>query len=208
MIHLILFIILCYAGFLLYFQLLQRPLFILYNRKETDAAISLRDFMAMSRHGLRSDVIVASYLTALPVIAATVQAYVSTPFLGIFMAVYSIVAGLTVAVGTVVDTALYPFWKFKLDACVLPYVKQMKSAFASVSTRYIIAGAIALLAMSGITVGWFWLTSRVAMGSGPFIASGVLQMALTPLIFILAVGCLFMLIRGLGRRPNLSLIHI
>lgn len=202
MIHLILFIILCYAGFLLYFQLLQRPLFILYNRKETDADISLRDFMAMSRHGLRSDVIVASYLTALPVIAATVQAYVSTPFLGIFMAVYSIVAGLTVAVGTVVDTALYPFWKFKLDACVLPYVKQMKSAFASVSTGYIIAGAIALLAMSGITVGWFWLTSRVAMGSGPFIASGVLQMALTPLIFILAVGCLFMLIRGLGRRPN------
>ena len=87
----------------------------------------------MSRHGLRSDVIVASYLTALPVIAATVQAYVNTPFLGIFMAVYSIVAGLTVAIGTVVDTALYPFWKFKLDACVLPYVKQMKSAFASVS---------------------------------------------------------------------------
>ena len=37
MLHLIIFLITYFAGLVLYFQLLQRPLFLFYNRSETDS---------------------------------------------------------------------------------------------------------------------------------------------------------------------------
>ena len=125
MTQLLLFIVIYFAGCLAYFQLIQRPLFIAYNRKESTRPITIREMCAIARYGFKSDIIVCSYLTAIPLIAASVQAFVPTAFLHEFMVAYSIVTGIVIGTGTMVDIALYPFWKFKLDACVLPDLKSI-----------------------------------------------------------------------------------
>lgn len=202
MLSLILFIAVYFIGLLLYFQLIQRPLFVLYNRKADDTTIRAKDMWQMECHGLRSDIIVASYLTAIPLIAATVQAFIDTTFLPAFMIGYNIIAGLILGLGTVVDTALYPFWKFKLDASILPYLKSLKGACASVSTTYIILAVSAVLVMWGFSAGWLEVWSRIGGVATPAIARGWGQMVLAIVFFILLAGCLFAMIRGLGRRPN------
>ncbi len=202
MTQLILFIVIYFAGCLAYFQLIQRPLFIAYNRKESTRPITIREMWSIARYGFKSDIIVCSYLTAIPLIAATVQAFVSTAFLHEFMVAYSIVTGIVIGTGTMVDIALYPFWKFKLDACVLPYLKSIKGATASVSTTFIIVSLAALIVGIVFTAGWFEATSLMAVGPEPFRAHGPVEIAMTIAVFIIAVGLLFMMIRGLGRRPN------
>lgn len=191
-----------FIGCLLYFQLIQRPLFILYNRKETDERITVRELVRMSRYGFRSDIIVCSYLTALPVIAAFVQSLVPVQFLWWFMTAYNIIVGIVLGLAVVVDTALYPFWKFKLDASVLNYVKELKSACSSVSTVFIITAIISLMVMMAFTVVWLQGAAVLGGSESPYIAHGFIQILLTILVFILAVGALFAMIRGLGRRPN------
>lgn len=202
MLQLIIFILTYFISLVLYFQLIQRPLFLLYNRSASDTSIRASDLLGMARYGFRSDVIVASYLTAIPVIAATLQSFIPVVFLPAFMVAYNILAGLTLGVATVVDTALYPFWKFKLDASILPYLKSIKGACASVSTTYIIIGGLSILAMASFSAGWLEGATLLSDSESPFMAHGVMQMLLSALIFILSAGLLFIMIRGLGRRPN------
>lgn len=200
--QLILFIVIYFAGCLLYFQCIQRPLFIAYNRRESPVPVTASELWQTARYGFRSDIIVCSYLTAVPLIAATAQAFISAPFLHEFMLIYSILTGIVIGTGSMVDTALYPFWKFKLDACVLPYLKSIKGATASVSTLFITVSVTVLLIAILFTAVWSEATSLLAIGPEPFRARGAVEMSLTVVIFIIAVGALFMMIRGLGRRPN------
>ena len=154
MLHLIIFLITYFAGLVLYFQLLQRPLFLFYNRSETDSRVSPADIFRMARHGFRSDIIVASYLSAPPLIAAVAQTFIHPQFLGGFMTAYNIAAGIILGLSTIVDAALYPFWKFKLDASILPYLRSIKGACASVSTLYIITAVITVLVMAAVSSAW------------------------------------------------------
>lgn len=202
MLHLIIFITVYFLGLLLFFQCIQRPLFILYNRKECDSPIRLRDLYEMERHGMRSDIIIASYFTALPVIAAIVQSFTPVTFLNAFLLVYNIIIGLVLGLSTVVDTALYPFWKFKLDASILPYLKSIKGACASVSTIYIVTAVTSVLVMTAFCFMWLQGTVLLSGYSSPFMAHGLWQILLTLLVFVISVALLFAMIRGLGRRPN------
>ena len=206
MLHLIIFLITYFAGLVLYFQLLQRPLFLFYNRSETDSRVSPADIFRMARHGFRSDIIVASYLSAPPLIAAVAQTFIHPQFLGGFMTAYNIAAGIILGLSTIVDAALYPFWKFKLDASILPYLRSIKGACASVSTLYIIPAVITVLVMAAVSSAWLQgtviLSERLSGSSTPFIADGLGQSMLSVLIFLLSAGALFAMIRGLGRRPN------
>lgn len=198
----VIFIIAYFAGWVLYFQLIQRPLFMLYNVRGTDRGMLLKNLWKISRYGLKSDIIIASYMTALPLIAATIQAYVPYSFLPQFMAVYNLTAGCVIALGSVADTALYRFWKFKLDSSVLPYLRSLRGAFASVSTSYITMAFAAYTAMAFLTVWWTGVWSETGMSLKPYIAEGVVSKSLTGCVSVLFMGLLFIMIRGLGRRPN------
>lgn len=202
MLHLIIFILVYFLGLLLFFQCIQRPLFILYNRKECDSPIHLRDFYDMERHGLRSDLIVASYFTAIPMIAAVVQTMVPVTFLNGFLLTYNIILAVVLGIATIVDTALYPFWKFKLDASVLPYLKSIKGACASVSAAYIATAVTCVLVMMSFCFIWLQATVILSACNPPFMARGVGQTLLSLLVFVVSAGLLFVMIRGLGRRPN------
>lgn len=191
-----------FVGVLLYFQLIQRPLFLLYNRNGSDQPVRPKDVWQMECHGFRTDVIVAAYLSAIPLIAVTAQAFTDTCFLPGFMTGYNIFAGLILGLATVADTALYPFWKFKLDAFILPYLKSPKGACASVSTTYLIVAATAVLVMCAASAGWLEAWSRLGGVTTPSVAHGWTQGVLATAILIVMTGCLFVIIRGIGRRPN------
>jgi len=202
MLGLIIFITTYFIGLVLYFQLIQRPLFMLYNRSAGDAPVKAGDLWGIMSHGFRSDIIIASYFTALPLIAASLQTVITTPFLGAFMMTYNVIIGVVLGLATVVDTALYPFWKFKLDSSILPYLKSIKGACASVSTAYIVGAIVAVLVMAALSAGW--LEGATLLGGLPM-APATLSLGhalLTLGIFIIATGLLFAMIRGLGRRPN------
>lgn len=198
----ILFIVCYYASWLLYFQMFQRPLFLLYNRKLSTRPISVHDLPDMSRYGLKTDVIVCAYLTSVPLLASISQAFIQTDFLPQFMTFYNAATAIVAGLMVIADTALYSFWQHKIDASVLAYLKTLRWAIASVSTLYIAGSIFALLMVAGCTYCWLELVCEVSMSHGTFIAHGIAESILTALTGIALIGVLVVLIRGMRRRPN------
>ncbi|MDE7407774.1 MAG: LTA synthase family protein, partial [Muribaculaceae bacterium] len=191
-----------YIFILLFFTILQRPLFMIYNRRSAQGPISGANMFRIVRYGFLTDIIVASYFTAIPLLAATSQAFIPYDFLSVFMTVYNITIGLVLGLMVVADTALYTFWHYKIDASVLAYLRSLKGAFASVTTGYIITGLVAWATVSALLILWMQLICRLTIGSGPYIASDVWHICGTIMLAIVLIGLCFILIRGLHRRPN------
>ncbi|MDE6371153.1 MAG: sulfatase-like hydrolase/transferase [Duncaniella sp.] len=187
---------------LLYFQLIQRPLFYIYNRRESDRSLRLIDVWHIIVKGGRSDVISVSYLTALPLILFTVATFTGGVWLRPVLTAYNVIAGIVLGVTTVVDCGLYPYWKFKLDASVLPYIRAFKSAVSSVSTGFVILAFVALAVVISLCFLWLQAVTGMALGGVPFKAAGVGQHVGVSMAFLIEAACLFAMIRGLGRRPN------
>jgi len=198
----ILFIVCYYASWLLYFQMFQRPLFLLYNRKLSTRPISVHDLPDMWRYGLKTDVIVCAYLTSVPLLASISQAFIQTDFLPQFMTFYNAATAIVAGLMVIADTALYSFWQHKIDASVLAYLKTLKWAIASVSTLYIAGSIFALLMVAGCTYCWLELVCAVSMSHGTFIAHGIAESIVTALTGTALIGVLVVLIRGMRRRPN------
>lgn len=191
-----------YIFILLFFLLVQRPLFMVYNRRSAQGPICGANMLRIFRYGFLTDVIVASYLTAIPLLAATAQAFIPYAFLPAFMTVYNILLGTVIGLMVVADTALYTFWHYKIDASVLAYLRSLKGAFASVTTGYIIAGLAAWVIVSAIFILWTHLICHITIASGPYIAHGPWHICGSIMLGIVMIGLEFVLIRGLHRRPN------
>lgn len=188
-----------YVGALILMLLVQRPLFIIYNRCSV-SHISLRDLRQVYGHGILSDFIVAAYMTAVPLLYLWVSYNIpgGLPLwpLGIIMGAIS----LCYAAIVVSDTALYNFWHFKIDSSALQFLRSPKGAFASVSAIYL------LLAMTAILVVATACTAAVMV---PLMAiashAGVTDLwgyTAGNLCFVIMTGTLAVIIRGLRIRPN------
>ena len=198
----VLFIILYFGFILAFFELLQKPLFCLYNRSTNSAKMSLRDVWQVYSHGFVTDCIIASYLTAIPVLS--VWAYSHYPFYNFqgWFIFYNAVIALAVSMLVVADVALYKFWQFKIDASIFVYLKSLKGSFASVSALYIVTALVAVLIVTGIFFALLQIPVAIYMDIVPFEAEGWLQHIGTILIALLAIACFFLIIRGLKIRPN------
>ena len=116
------------------FLFIQKPLFLLYNRKSHP--LSAAAVRQVYRHGLRLDLAAAGYLVLLPtVIMAIGQLWPSSAIVTALW-VYTVVAAVIVALISAADTVLYGFWDSKLDASVLMYLNS-KGKFSSVSTMFL-----------------------------------------------------------------------
>lgn len=188
-----------------WFTIVQKPLFALYNRHSSTAPVTAADTTAVYRHGLVSDIIVASYLTAVPLIAGAVcTAIPGRDDLEVTLTVYNAIIATAVGLLVTADTALYRFWKFKIDSSVFAYLRSIKGATASVSGSYIIS----FIFVWGILGGVFFAGAQLVCG----LCMRHLSMPLTwmswwsyPTVLIamsVGAGLLFMAIRGLKIRPN------
>ncbi len=193
-----------WIGCMIWFMLIQKPIFMFYNRKGHEDALHADSILGVYTFGLRSDAIVSSYLTAIPLIIGALATMIpAIPFFWIMRGYIAVIA-LAMGLLTAGDAALYPFWGFKIDGSVFRYLRSLKGATASVSGAYLATGICAWLFLS--LLFYFGITDlcdlSLAITPLPETWLNWWGYPLVVLLMAVGVGLLFLMIRGLGIRPN------
>ena len=112
---------------------LQKPIFLLYYAEQA-AQHSFGEWMQVIWHGLKLDMTVAGYITALPILLTLCTCWIPLSERAgrrLLNGYFGIVSAL-VALLFAVDLGLYEFWGFRLDSTILIYLSDPKEAAASV----------------------------------------------------------------------------
>ena len=147
----------------LFFCIVQKVFFGLYNRKASRQRLTLHDIADIYTHGIRSDFIIASYMTAIPLIVSALSTLIPFINAGTVLSIYNAIISLAVALICVSDTLLYKFWGYKLDSSAFVYLRSLKGTFASVSTTYIVcAMTLVVLCAALFLLGAEFITLKYA----------------------------------------------
>lgn len=126
----ILFIVYTFICWIFIFAI-QKPTFLLYHHKIA-SNYSYLEFIQVILNGLKLDVTMASYLTAIPLLLTLFSIWLTGRKMHTILKVYFAVVGLLVALIFTVDEALYGYWKFRLDSTIFFYLESPTNAMASV----------------------------------------------------------------------------
>ena len=136
---------------------LAKPCFMLYQAPAQQFTGS--DVISVVGHGLSLDLSTSLYFILLPYLIVLLSRLVSLlPKKGqigcfrlfrIILRCYFALASVLVAVAIVVDTSLYEFWGFKLDASVLQFLDGTGHALTSVSAGFVALRIAAILVIAG-----------------------------------------------------------
>lgn len=187
---------------LIVFLLVQRPLFIFYNKRAEKCSFTYDVIKRIYHYGIKTDYIACAFLSIIPILATVAQCFIPTLFLPYALRIYCIFVGLFLSLIILGDTILYRYWRYKIDSSVLPYLKSLKGVFASVSNSYIFVMSVVLLIFWGLITAWLILGINLGGADEPFIASGKTEYIYSVLLSILLIGLCELVIRGLGRRPK------
>lgn len=169
---------------------LQKPLFMVYNDASSgEDAGNAGDFLQVMGHGLSLDMTMAGYLTALPLLLLLVSVWVKRMRLRRWLLPYLIIIAFLMATVFVVDTTLYDFWRFKLDATVFTYLDAPGEALASVSAGFV---AVRVLLILVLTVLLAWALAKLT----PVCLMQVRKRVIGTIVLLLMGGGLFVIIRG------------
>ncbi len=183
----------------LFCMVVQRPLFMLYNRRSSTRPLGLSDFLSACTHGAYTDLIAACCLTAVPWIILALYNNFNLPARQL-LEIYTAVASAAVGAIVVADTALYDFWHFKLDSSVLVFLKSPKGAFASVSSRYLAGGIAAIVVVAALYFIWMsWVYSLIDLGP---VERGWATYSFGNLLMLALLALMGVAVRGVGMRPN------
>ena len=137
---------------------LAKPCFMLYQTSAQQFTGS--DVISVVGHGLSLDLSTSLYFILLPYLIVLLSRLVSLlPTNGqmgcfrlfrIILRCYFALASVLVAVAIVVDTSLYEFWGFKLDASVLQFLDGTGHALTSVSAGFVAVRVLVTLIVAGI----------------------------------------------------------
>ena len=111
---------------------------------------TIADLWQVILHGLTLDISTALYILAVPFLLTMMSVWYKPRWMGITVKVFFGIIAFAMALAFIADTSLYPFWGFKLDASCLQYLETPTEAAASVSTGYLIARLIVLVAIAAI----------------------------------------------------------
>lgn len=111
---------------------------------------TIADLWQVILHGLTLDISTALYILAVPFLLTMMSVWYMPRWMGITVKVFFGIVAFALALAFIADTSLYPFWGFKLDASCLQYLETPTEAAASVSTGYLIARLIVLVAIAAI----------------------------------------------------------
>ena len=189
-------------AFLFYFQnfcfwllvmMAQKPLFMLWHH-DLFVKNTLADWGRVAFHALPLDLSLAAYLTAIPMLLALTDQWVTRRPWRRFVALgYYAFASLPVAIAFVVNMGLYSFWKFPLDATPIFYFfSSPKDALASVSLWFALAGVLAIMAVAAaiFIAAWRWLPLAVPR------AERLSGRIIVTLCMVVLTGLLIIPIRG------------
>lgn len=183
--------LLTYVAFVAIFAL-QHPIFMgCYHSLYVQAGAI--DFLAVIWHGLRLDMSMAGYMTAVPAIALIASAWTGEKATHLFAHIYAAVAAAIIAISFVVDLCLYEFWGFRLDATpVFYFLTSPSDAMASVSGWFVVGG---LLAAGVYGVAVYWIIDRILSRPLPRLRTQR-QKAASAAVATLMAAILFIPIRG------------
>lgn len=201
-----LFLLLRFFGLWLLFFTLQKPLFMLYNRDEavTDTAFSLGDVCDVVWNGLSMDVSTTCYLLVIPFLWLWATLFFRRLSARRWLLPYASLVAVLLAVIAVVDTSLYPFWKFKLDATVFAYIDSPRQALASVSAGFVAVRVLAVMFLSALLI----VPSARLLPRRPLVRPASRKRLLAGnVVFILTGGFMFLLIRGGVRESTMNVGH-
>lgn len=127
--------------------IVMKPCFMLYNGDGHHLSVgSIAEVVA---HGLQLDMSTALYYLIIPFLAVVASLWTDKwRLLRVILLVYNGIISVAFAIIFVVDTSLYAFWGFKLDATVFDYLDSTGDAFVSVSLWYIILRVFVILALA------------------------------------------------------------
>jgi phosphoglycerol transferase MdoB-like AlkP superfamily enzyme len=172
--------------------MLQKPLFMIYQGA-VEKGTSVGDFFRVVWHGASLDATVAGYFTVIPLLTVLVSAFVRREVnLRRLLGWYLVLEACFLSLLFVVDTGLYTFWGFKLDAAIFVYLDSPKDALASVSAGYVMCGVLAWLLLSCATVWILWKVMPARLKPIHSMGKRVGSVLLT----LLMGGLLFVIVRG------------
>lgn len=199
MLYLLLHFLCCF----LIFAVLQKGAFIAVNRHTSPGGMSARDVADIYRVGYVTDMIAAAYLTALPALVLWVHWQFPMVNVRDVLVAVDVLVALLIVLSSLSDLMLYPHWLSKLDASVLPYLRSLKGAFASVSTP-VLVGALVVLAFlwAAVAALLIWLADVTGATVGGEVANTLWGHLAAFGKLVLCLGLLFVVIRGLDHRPH------
>ncbi|MCM1337892.1 MAG: sulfatase-like hydrolase/transferase [Candidatus Amulumruptor caecigallinarius] len=116
------------------------------------SSMDTADYIAVMAHGLRLDMAVAAYLTAIPTILTVIWLWKPVKALRIIINIYLILVAAAVGVILTMNSVLYSFWRFPLDMTpVFYFTTSPEAASASVSWLYI-TGVVIIIAVVSAAV--------------------------------------------------------
>ncbi|MCM1312766.1 MAG: sulfatase-like hydrolase/transferase [Bacteroides sp.] len=138
--------------FLIVSFVLQKPLFMLYNKSAADMSeVGLSDFLDVAVYGLRLDAATAAYLTVIPLVIVFVS-FFHPVNIRKWMTPYYISIASVLSLIFVADMVIYTFWGFKLNSSALFYAEHPREAVASVSAVFLTAGVLAVVFLTALYV--------------------------------------------------------
>lgn len=171
----------------------QKPLFLAWYAHMASEA-TWGELLGVVVHGLKLDLTVAGYVTALPLLVVLLSLWVNLPrrpWRAILIGYFATVSVVTAAI-VAVDLELYGHWGFRLDATILMYLADPKEAMASIDVW---TGIRQTLVFVLWTAGMMWVYVRVVRLFDGTRLGGWAAAAWTPVLLLLG-GLDFVAIRG------------
>ena len=188
---------------LIFFMLIQRPLFIFLTRRCNPAGkISSGDLARIFSYGFRSDTVGAVYICLLPTLTAIATSFIPSGVSGAVFTGVNIFTALTAGLAAASDPLLYRFWKSKIDASALNYLKTIHGVTASISPWFIVGSLLLWAALSLLFFAGASLVTDLTVMAHPFSVSGVWPTVGAAVVALVVLALMFLILRGTGHRPK------
>ena len=164
-----------------------KVIFMTYNH--TVDNFSIGDVLEVLLHGFTMDLSTSGYLLIVPWLCCLLSFWIPRFAFRKVLRPYCIVVAAILALVIGADVVLYEHWKFKINFAIFSYMASPQNAANSVSIAFIvICVALAVALISALAVTLIKLTPRVL--------SDVYNRLNASLLWLLAGGVIFLMIRG------------
>ena len=169
---------------------LQKPLFLLWYSEQA-AQASAAEWLAVVANGLKLDLTVAGYITALPLLIVGLALWFPARSWRLVMKGLLVMISLAEAAAFAGNLALYEYWAFPLDSSVLQYLASPQEAMASISAGQLAAYLAITLAVFALYALCYLRAARLFDPQPP-----KRHRTGFSTILLLTAGLLFLAIRG------------
>ncbi len=154
--------------------------------------VSAADIYQVLYHGLPLDLSMSGYFTAIPALMLILSIWLRPQYIARIFNIYFTIILSIIAIITVVDIVLYPYWGFHFDSTIFLYLKKPQEAFASGSIIEILLGLFFTILFAAIIyIGYIFIIRKQVL-----ILKVPKSIRNTGIVLVLLTAALFLPIRG------------